>query len=80
MTRKILLKELMPGDRFVFLKPYLNYPKEEVFVFNGLTDIYVYGSNVFDVFPEYEEENVFAIENTEVIFAGGNAYGYNEQS
>jgi hypothetical protein len=67
MTRKILLKELMPGDRFVFFKPHLNYPKEEVFVFNGLTDIYVYGSNVFDVFPEYKEDNVFAIENTEVI-------------
>jgi hypothetical protein len=80
MTKKILLKELMSGDRFIFIKPYLNYPKEEVFVFNGVTDIYVYGSNAFDVFPEYEEDNVFAIENTEVIFVGGNAYGYNEQS
>lgn len=80
MKVKAQLKNLMPGDRFSFDKPFLGHGKEEVWLFCGLADRYVYGDNAFDVHPEYEEDKVFTVQDSEVFFVGGNAYGYGKQS
>jgi len=79
MKTKSRLKNLMPGDLFSFEKPTFSRGKDEIWLLCGLADRYVYGDNAFDVHPEYEEDKVFTVCDSEVIFVGRNAYGYSEQ-
>lgn len=61
------LSNLDVGDLFRFASPWSGFAKEDVFVFCGRTDVFVYGPNVFDVCPEHQEDNFFSVEDQEVI-------------
>ena len=60
------LNELEIGDKFTLVKKWDQWPIETVFIFQGLTYVFVYGSNAFDICPEWVKEYTLIVENMEV--------------